>query len=72
MTGKKPNPMGEWKWEKHIPLIAAVLMIGDALSLHSDDVPFWRTNSFIAGIGLGCMFYLSEMRYRLFPDIRND
>ena len=72
MTENKTNPMGEWKWEKYVALIAAGLMFVDACLVHSDEIPFWRTNSFIGAIGLGCMFYLSELRYRLFPDTRNN
>ena len=72
MTENKTNPMGEWSWEKYVAAIAAGLMLVDAFLVQSDQTPFWRTNSFIGAIGLGCMFYLSELRYRLFPDTRNN
>ena len=67
---KQPTALGEWKWEKYLCLIGFGLLLVDACL--DGGAVFWRTNSFIAALVFANGFYLSEQRYRLFPDVRND
>ena len=67
---KQTTRLGESKWEKYICLIGFALLFVDACL--EGGLVFWRTNSFIGALVFSNMFYLSEQRYRLFPDVRND
>ena len=69
---KKAKALGEWKWEKYICLIGMGLLLIDSYIVAGGLDGFWRTNSFIAALVFANMFYLSEQRYRLFPDVRSD
>jgi hypothetical protein len=65
--------LGEWKWEKPIPAVLALVFLGDALWTTTGRMHVLiRDGAFHSALLCALGFYLSEMRYRLFPDVRND
>ncbi|HUP66014.1 MAG TPA: hypothetical protein VM557_12130 [Thermoanaerobaculia bacterium] len=72
VTRPKFRWQGEWSWEKYIPgvggLAVLIYAILDAGSLDA----LLRSGLLHTALLLFIGAYLSEMRYRLFPDLRND
>ena len=65
--------LGEWKWEKIIALVCALACLGDAVWTTKGRMHVLiRDGAFHSAMLWAVLFYLSEMRYRLFPDVRND
>ena len=65
--------LGEWRWEAYICLIAALLCLYAVYAEHGFDLTEWiRDEAFISALLFGCWFYLSDLRYRLCKEVRND
>ena len=63
---------GEWSWEKYIPGVAGIAVLVYAVIEASSVGGFITSEAFQTSLLLFIGAYLSEMRYKLFPDLRNN
>ena len=70
---------GEWGWEKWVFFVLGFVCLADALieafpvQSPTDAVrAFIRDGALHTALLFIVLFYLSEMRYRFFEDVRND
>ena len=63
---------GEWSWEKYIPGILGVACIIDSMITTGGVRELIRDGAFQSGLIFILGAYLSELRYRLLKDVRND
>ena len=63
---------GEWSWEKYIPGVVGLVCIGDAIVTSDGVRGFIRNGALQTGLILIVGAYVSELRYRLLKDVRND
>lgn len=74
-TKVKGTAMGEWKWETKVCLVAMLVCFLIACTKHRENmdfVSFISDGAFHSTLLFGCWFYLSDLRYRLCKDVRND
>ena len=67
--------MGEWKWEAKFSFIAMLVCFLIAVWKQwstKDFVSLISDGAFHSSLLFGCWFYLSDLRYRLCKDVRND
>lgn len=70
---KRMGLLGEWSWEKYLVLFAGIACLLDALveqGLAIRSIP--RDGAFHSALLFFALFYLSELRYKLFPEVRNN
>jgi hypothetical protein len=63
---------GEWSWEKYIPGIFGIACLLEALITTEGLRHLIRDGAFQSGLIFILGAYLSELRYRLLKDVRND
>ena len=63
---------GEWSWEKYIPGVLGLVCIGDAVVTSDGMRELIRNGALQTGLILIVGAYVSELRYRLLKDVRND
>jgi len=64
---------GEFRWEKWLSMVVGVLCLFDAFETNMwNPRAVIRDGAFHSGLLFLVFFYLSEMRYRLFPDVRSN
>ena len=64
---------GEARWEAYFSFVCAFLCFGVAVVKNKFDLlELIRDGAFISGLIFGCLFYLSDLRYRLRKEVRSD
>ncbi len=73
-AGRPPlRILGEWRWERYFCIIAGGLCFLDAVVSNGLDLrALIRDGAFVAAMLWFLMFYASDVRYRLFQQVRND
>ncbi len=73
---KNDTIWGEYKWESKLMWIAAIpffaVIIIDLIFNHESVVEQLRNSALTIGLLFSILGYLSEVRYRLFSDVRKD
>lgn len=79
---KRSTLLGEWSWEKYVLLAAGTGCVIDAMVVSLGAEPplgivgilraLIRDGAFQTALLFGVLYHQSELRYRMFPDIRND
>jgi hypothetical protein len=65
--------VGEWSWEKYIVGVLGIACLVDALISNDFGLrSVARDGAFHSALLFLLMFYLSELRYKLVPEARNN
>ena len=64
--------LGEYKWVKYLSFVASIGCFAAAFSATGVGVSIIRDPAFQTGMLFSVLTYLSDLRYNLIPESRND